>query len=485
MRRVWLVFLLVVSASFASVAVAANRVAFVVGNSAYQHATHLPNPGNDAQDMSALLQSLGFKVIGGIDLDRRGFIEKLAEFGRSVSNADVALFFYAGHGLQVHGENYLVPVDAQIEFEEEIDLFLIPLRDVMRQMDRDPARRGNRAKIVMLDACRDNPFPSGLKGNADRSAVAIGKGLGKVRTERGTFIAFATEPDAVAADGVGRNSPFTTALLTHMPASGQSISDMMIKVRNQVLDETQNRQTPWDSSSLVENVYLAGAPGGAAAVVVAPPTEPAPRQSLTAGDEAAYNAAVGVNTCKGYEAFIRRFPESLYAELAAERKAAVCAAASAGNQSFEVAGLPPAQNNGAATRKLSPTVIGTDGRKVNIRAIPGDDRDIGWVYINNCGVPAASAQRLRKAIDDMRFRNLRLIPGRNQNFSDDQPECQAGTTVKVYMNSARGAVGGAADRATNELLGLLQSRSVDAVVERETDVGTIDDLYRIDIWLVP
>ncbi len=481
MRAVWLVFLLVVSASFAPGAAAANRIAFVVGNSSYQHAAHLPNPGNDAQDMAAMLESLGFKVIGGVDLDHRSFVQKLVEFGRSLSGAEMALFFYAGHGLQVHGENYLVPIDALIEFEEEIDLFLIPLRDVMRQMDR-----GSRTKIIMLDACRDNPFPSGIKRNADRSAVAIEKGLGKVRTERGTFIAFATEPDAVAADGVGRNSPFTTALLANMPAGGQSISDMMIKVRNQVLDETNNAQTPWDSSSLVENVYLAGAPGDTPPTAAAPPVEPAPRQTLTAGDEAAYNAAVGVNTCKGYEAFIRRFPDSLYAELAAERKAAVCAVADAGNQSFEVAGLPPAApNNGAATRKLSPTVVDTGGRKVSIRAIAGDDRDIGWVYINNCGVSAASAQRLRKAIDDMRFRNLRLIPGRNQNFSVDQPECQGGTTVKVYMNSARGAVSGAADRATNELIGLLQSRLVDAAVERETDVGTIDDMYRIDIWLVP
>lgn len=226
-------------------ALAEERVALVVGNSTYQHIPSLRNPSNDAGDLTAKLEGLGFTVFGGADLDRPALVQALIRFGRAAEKAEVALFFYAGHGLQVDGQNYLVPVDAMVEFESEIDLSLVPLSGVMQQLER-----GSRTNIVFLDACRDNPFEKQLAQTSNRSAMSLSKGLGRIQSGTGTFIAFATQPDAVAADGTGRNSPFTAALLNHIGTPGQSISDMMIEVRNDVLAETDGRQVPWDSSSL-------------------------------------------------------------------------------------------------------------------------------------------------------------------------------------------------------------------------------------------
>lgn len=303
---------------------AQQRVALVIGNSTYQHIASLENPQNDAEDLSGRLQALGFEVIGGTDLDRRGLVEALIRFGRAAEKAEVALFFYAGHGLQVNGQNYLVPVDARVEFESEIDLSLVSLSGVMQQLER-----GSRTNIVFLDACRDNPFAKDLARTSNRSATSLSKGLGRIQSGSGTFIAFATQPDAVASDGSGRNSPFTTALLEHISVPGQSISDMMIEVRNDVIAATGGKQIPWDSSSLTGRFSFS-----AQAALPAEPTQPtaqAPAAAIEA--KAAYDQAVEVGSCGAYEAFMRRYPDSFYAELAKERALAACAAP----QSQEVA----------------------------------------------------------------------------------------------------------------------------------------------------
>ena len=143
------------------------RVALVVGNSAYEFAPKLANPSNDANDMTERLKALGFEVIGGTDLDRRSLVEALIKFGRAAEKADVALFFYAGHGLQVNGENYLVPVDAQVEYQAEIDISLVSLSGVMQQLER-----GSKTNIIFLDACRDNPF--------EKQLATVGEPLGVV-----------------------------------------------------------------------------------------------------------------------------------------------------------------------------------------------------------------------------------------------------------------------------------------------------------------
>jgi hypothetical protein len=158
LRRFLLVLLFLLAGAGFS-ATAQERVALVVGNSAYEHVPSLRNPRNDAEDLTRKLEGLGFTVVGGVDLDRRKLVESLIKFGRAAERAEVALFFYAGHGLQVNGQNYLVPVDAMVEFESEIDLSLVSLSGVMQQLER-----GSRTNLVFLDACRDNPFAKDLAG---------------------------------------------------------------------------------------------------------------------------------------------------------------------------------------------------------------------------------------------------------------------------------------------------------------------------------
>jgi hypothetical protein len=289
------------------------RVALVVGNAAYEHAVPLRNPRNDAGDLTAKLKALGFEVFGGVDLDRKSLVQALIRFGRAAEQAEVALFFYAGHGLQVDGRNYLVPVDAMVEFAAEIDISLVSLDGVMQQMER-----GSRTNLVFLDACRNNPFEEQLSRSlGHRSAASLSKGLGRVQTGSGSFVAFATQPDAVAADGAGRNSPFTTALLKHIGTPGQSISDMMIEVRNEVMSETGGKQVPWDSSSLTGRFFFA--PSTDRPVVDQRPQGPA-----VSPEREAYELAVKLGTCGAYQAFMRSFPNSFYAELAREQSAAIC-----------------------------------------------------------------------------------------------------------------------------------------------------------------
>ncbi|MGE0503491.1 MAG: caspase family protein [Rhizobiaceae bacterium] len=307
-------------------AAAEKRVALVVGNSEYEHIPRLTNPANDAADLTEKLKALGFELFGGVDRNKAQLESDLIQFGRATRDAEVALFFYAGHGIQVDGENYLVPVDARVEFEDEIDISLVGLSTAMRQL-----QRGSRTNIVFLDACRDNPFADKLAASSNRSAMSL-KGLSRVQSGRGTFIAYATQPDAVASDGAGRNSPFTAALLKHIDTPGQTISDMMIEVRNEVIEATNNAQIPWDSSSLTGRFSFAAAePGGGTG------DRAAPASGGEAPDREAYEFAMSVDTCGAYEAVIRRFPGSFYADLARERSAAVCATAGAVEPEAETA----------------------------------------------------------------------------------------------------------------------------------------------------
>jgi hypothetical protein len=330
-----------------SAALAETRVALVVGNSAYQFAPKLTNPSNDAGDMTEQLKALGFDVIGGTDLDRRSLVEALIKFGRAAETADVALFFYAGHGLQVGGQNYLVPIDGQVEYEAEVDISLVSLSGVLQQLER-----GSKTNIVFLDACRDNPFEKQLAKSGNRSATSIAKGLGRVQTGSGTFIAFSTQPDAVAGDGAGRNSPFTTALLRHIAEPGQSISDVMIEVRNEVMSQTSGKQVPWDSSSLTDR--FAFAPEAASD----PSLRDVPQRMAKTGEDVlakeAYQQAVDVGSCGAYDAFQRRYPDSFYAELAKERAKTACAAP----QSEQVASAPPVSRSIAEPEKTGDCELG-------------------------------------------------------------------------------------------------------------------------------
>lgn len=256
---------------------AEGRVALVIGNGAYQEATSLANPVNDAADVAARLRGLGFTVIEGRDLEKRALERRIGEFADALAGADAGLFYYAGHGVQVDGRNYILPVDARLDGAVKLQLESVPIDQVLDIMEQQ-----TKTSLVFLDACRNNPFArAGTKGS-DRAARAL-SGLAPFDAARGSFIAFSTAPGAVALDGSGRNSPFAAALIAHIDRPGQSINDLMIAVRRDVVAATGGQQRPWEQGSLVERFEFV--PGG----VVQPMAEAKP----PAVDVAAAERSVG------------------------------------------------------------------------------------------------------------------------------------------------------------------------------------------------
>ncbi len=229
-----------------------HRVALVIGNSNYAAVTPLRNPRNDATDMAAKLRKLGFEVVAGTDVTRRGMDDVIREFGRKLDGADLALFFYAGHGLQVGGKNYLVPIDAKLERPGDLALDAVDVGVVLAQMEAE-----KRVNLVLLDACRDNPLSRSLARSLGTRSTSVGQGLATIQSAIGTMIAYATQPDNVALDGDGRNSPFTTALLKYIDLPGADITTVMRRVRSDVIAATREKQVPWDHSSLTGDVILA------------------------------------------------------------------------------------------------------------------------------------------------------------------------------------------------------------------------------------
>jgi uncharacterized caspase-like protein len=239
---------------------AETRVALVVGNAGYQAAPALANPLNDARDVAAALKGAGFRVIEALDADKRKLDGALRAFADQLGKADVALFFYAGHGLQVGARNFLVPVDARLDKERDLEFEAVSLEFVQRQMEID---REGKTTIVILDACRDNPLARNLARSMGTRSTSIGKGLAAAPAGLGTFIAYSTQPGNVAQDGAGRNSPFTAALVKHMGTKGRNLPATMIEVRKDVVAATQGRQVPWDHSALTGDFYFQ--PGAAVA----------------------------------------------------------------------------------------------------------------------------------------------------------------------------------------------------------------------------
>ena len=232
---------------------AGHRVALVIGTGAYKNAGTLANPKNDATDMQAALKAYGFKVILGIDLDKRGLDGKVREFTRLLANADDAVFFYAGHGLQVSGQNYLVPVDAKLEGERDLEFEAMRFDFVLRQMELN---RETKTNIVFLDACRNNPLTRNLARSMGTRSASIGQGLAQVDAGVGTFVSFSTQPGNVALDGTGRNSPFAGALTKRIMEPGRNLNAVMIEVRKDVLAATSGKQVPWDHSALTGDFYF-------------------------------------------------------------------------------------------------------------------------------------------------------------------------------------------------------------------------------------
>jgi formylglycine-generating enzyme required for sulfatase activity len=307
MVRAAITFFVFVLTSSAALA-AEKRVALIVGNSAYQHAPKLTNPKNDATDVAAALKKLGFQVVDGFDLDKAAFDRKVRDFAAALKGAEVGVLFYAGHGLQVAGENYLVPIDAKAEDATALEFEMLRVAVIHRIMEQQ-----TNTNVLFLDACRDNPLARNLARGMGTRSTEIGKGLARIESGVGTLISFSTQPGNVALDGTGRNSPFAGALVKQFATSTDDLNAMLIAVRNEVMQETQRKQVPWENSALTGRFYF-NQPSQTA-------TPSAPsfgssglgglRDAADAWDRTKDTANIGT-----LEAFVARFKDTYYADLA-------------------------------------------------------------------------------------------------------------------------------------------------------------------------
>jgi uncharacterized caspase-like protein len=303
---------------------AESRLALVIGNSDYRDVVALPNPAKDANAMDEFLRGAGFDVTPANNLTQsemrnalRAFADKVADAGSDA----VALVYYAGHGVQIDGENFLIPVDARIKREGDVAVAAVRLVDVMNILSAVPAK----TRIVILDACRNNPFAA-----IDKT---IGRGLAIVDAPRGSIVSYSTAPGATALDGAGDHSPFTAALLDVATTPGQPVEQTFKKVRLFVNKATDGQQTPWESSSLVSDFAFFGAP--ATPTATAAKTGETPRQEAAQAEKAqpevqsqtvamwkekliklspeeAYDLVVLADTVEAYKAFLTLFPKFKY-----------------------------------------------------------------------------------------------------------------------------------------------------------------------------
>jgi len=305
---------------------AERRVALVIGNSGYVHTAALRNPGADARDMAETLKRLGFDVVLGLDLDQPAFARTIEQYIRMMDGADVALFFYAGHGLQIGEKNYLVSVNAKLENEFLISSETIELDSVVRIMESKVP-----VNLVFLDACRNNPLTDQLKRSlaATKRSTNLGRGLARIEPQgRDTLIAFAAAPGQEAADGGGRNSPFTTALLKYLPTAGLEVSVMLKEVAAEVRRLTGNEQRPQQLSDMTKTFYFKAEAAAKNDAVMsdaakAPPQNEAEERRL---DVAFWSSVQTTNDCDAVKIYLQRFPNGTFVELARLAERRLCGA---------------------------------------------------------------------------------------------------------------------------------------------------------------
>jgi hypothetical protein len=309
MRLPWTLTLgLLLWSLVATQALADKRVALIIGNGAYAHAPHLPNPSHDAADVGAALKRTGFETIVGIDLDQNGMQDAAIRFARAAREADVALFYYSGHAMQYAGVNYLVPVDTMLRDEAD-------LRRMMR-VDEILAdlQQAKNLRILVLDSCRDNPLADDLKRSIGSTrAISLGRGLAKMDSPDGTIIAYSTQAGRTAADGAGRNSPYTAAFLNHIEEK-EDIATIFHRIGARVYETTSRAQTPELSLSFYGQYFLAGPVQ--INVNSAPPSAPA---DPCAPAESHWRSAEAIGNIGAFEDHLSRFPACAFAGLAKAR----------------------------------------------------------------------------------------------------------------------------------------------------------------------
>jgi len=303
MRAGWhLLVALALWCAASAAALAEKRVALVIGNSGYQHAVPLANPGNDASAIGKMFTDIGFDVVDvRSDLLALELRRAIREFSLHVRDADVAIVFYAGHGFEMNGSNYLVPTDAKLERDFDVEDETVPLDRFLAAIE--PAKR---LRLVILDACRDNPFVKKMRRSV--ATRAVGQGLAKIDvTSTDTLIAFAAKAGSVATDGEGSHSPFTAALLKHLPTPGVDVRIVFGRVRDDVFASTARRQEP----------FVYGSLGGSDVTLV-----PAPAPPVGAGDvRSDYEAAERLGMVEAWDAFLARHSTGFLADLARQQRA--------------------------------------------------------------------------------------------------------------------------------------------------------------------
>lgn len=303
-----------------------NRLALVIGNSDYAESP-LDNPVNDARDMAETLENLGFTVILRIDADRREMSKAIRDFGRQLKKErGVGLFYFAGHGMQIDNRNFLIPVDSALEEEDEVPFESVDVGSILAKMES----AGNALNLLILDACRNNPFPSSFRSSS--------RGLARVEAPVGSLVVYSTAPGNVAADGDGRNGVFTGALLQQLRTQGQSLTQTIRRTRAAVVQATGGKQVPWESSSLLQDYYLSGQPGDAADASTGK-TGNSPQSASNGGapsgsakdadaaqidpDLLFWTSINQSQSSKEYRAYLDRFPDGLFAPLAKARLEAI------------------------------------------------------------------------------------------------------------------------------------------------------------------
>lgn len=301
-------------------AFAERRVALVVGNSAYQNVAPLPNPINDAKAMTAKFTQAGFNVVSAqYDLGNLQMKRALREFEDAAANADIAVVFFAGHGIEVRGINYMIPVDARLASDRDAEDEAITLDRLLQSVEG-----AKRFGLVILDACRDNPFLGKMKRARATAMRAVSGGLSIVEPmSRNMLIAYAAKAGAFAEDGIGEHSPFTAALLNHLFVPGLDVRLAFGRVRDEVLKDTRQRQEPFVSGSL----------GGAHLSIVAPPAQPVLATVDPSGQRNDYALVEKIGTHRAWEIFLTQHPSGFYAELARQ----------------QIAKLGPAEQGSSAT----------------------------------------------------------------------------------------------------------------------------------------
>lgn len=334
-------------------AATAQRVALVIGNGAYREAP-LPNPANDARAMAEALRGAGFTVLLHTDLDQRGLLAAVRDFGQRLRGGGVGLFYFAGHGMQIKGRNYLIPVGADIQREDEVAYAALDAQAVLDKMES----AGNGTNLMILDACRNNPFARSF-----RSSV---QGLAPMEAPVGTLVAFATAPGAVASDGAGGNGLYTQHLLAAMRRPGAKVEDVFKQVRAAVRRESQGRQIPWEVTSLEGDLYL-----------VAPPPAPDPAAAL---EDSLWALVQASREPLELRAFLARFPQGRHAAAARQRLAAlapapVAAPAPAPVPVAAAATLPAAGRNDDGHDRRTAELLAELGRPAVAAApAPGGDK---------------------------------------------------------------------------------------------------------------